>query len=149
MKAQDAINRATTLAGVVGNLDNYTTLADVAVLFGFDQDVLTREGKRQLDQVGSQIANSRGYLLEVTGTTDSIGNADYNYQLSERRAQAVVQYLAIKYNVAPHKFYLIGLGKDQARATRASARAKDRKVEVRLLSNKLGQQPAPVTSGAF
>ena len=149
--AQDAVNRANTLEGAVIGLDSYQTLADVSVLFGFGKDQLTSQGKKQLDQVGTQVATSRGYLLEITGATDSVGGADYNYQLSERRAQAVVQYLATKYNIAPHKFYLIGLGKDQAKATRASARAKDRKVEVRLLSNKPGQSTAPATvaSGAY
>jgi outer membrane protein OmpA-like peptidoglycan-associated protein len=147
--AQDAVNRANTLEGAVVGLDNYKTLADVSVFFGFGKDVLTPQGKKELDQVGTQVATSRGYLLEITGATDSVGSADYNYQLSERRAQAVVQYLATKYNIAPHNFYLIGLGKDQAKSNKAGARAKERKVQVRLLSNKMGQQPAVVASGAY
>jgi OOP family OmpA-OmpF porin len=49
----------------------------------------------------------------VTGGTDSTGPAQYNYDLSQRRADAVVQYLAAKYNIAAHRFYLIGIGKDQ------------------------------------
>ena len=49
----------------------------------------------------------------MTGGTDSVGSAQYNYDLSQRRADAVVQYLAAKYNIAPHRFYLIGIGKDQ------------------------------------
>jgi outer membrane protein OmpA-like peptidoglycan-associated protein len=147
--AQEAVNRVSSLEGAVANLDNYQTLADVSVLFGFGQDVLTREGKKQLDELGGQIANSRGYLLEVTGATDIVGSAEYNYGLSERRAQAVVQYLATRYNVAPHKFYLIGVGKDEAKATHAAGRAKDRKVQVRLLSNRTGKEPTPPTTGAL
>ncbi len=49
----------------------------------------------------------------MTGGTDSTGSAQYNYDLSQRRADAVVQYLAAKYNVPAHRFYLIGIGKDQ------------------------------------
>ena len=52
---------------------------------------------------------------------DSVGSADYNYQLSQRRAEAVVQYLAAKFNVPPHKFYLIGIGKDQEVADNKTA----------------------------
>ncbi len=38
---------------------------------------------------------------------------NYNYQLSQRRADAVANYLQTKYNIPPHKFYLVGIGKDQ------------------------------------
>jgi OOP family OmpA-OmpF porin len=131
--AQDAVNRVATLQGAVANLDNYQALAD-----------LTRAGKKQLDDLGAQIADAKGYLLEVTGATDSVGSAEYNYELSERRAQAVVHYLAAKYDVAPHRFYLIGVGKDQAKS---GSRARDRKVEVRLLSNRQGAIPAPASGG--
>ena len=49
----------------------------------------------------------------MTGGTDSTGPAQYNYDLSQRRADAVVQYLAAKYNVPARRFYLIGIGKDR------------------------------------
>jgi outer membrane protein OmpA-like peptidoglycan-associated protein len=144
--AQDAVNRVDSLQGAVANLDNYQTLADVSVLFGFNKSVLTSEGKKQLDDLGAQIASAKGYLLEVTGSTDSVGSAAYNYELSERRAQAVVQYLATKYSVAPHRFYLIGVGKDQAKG---GSRAKDRSVQIRLLSNQRGAAPAAPASGGM
>ncbi len=143
--AQEAVNRVDSLQGAVANLDNYKTLSDVSVLFGFNKSVLTAAGKKQLDDLGQQIAGARGYLLEVTGSTDSVGSAAYNYELSERRAQAVVQYLATKYNVAPHRFYLIGVGKDQAKG---GSHAKDRHVEVRLLSNQQAQAPVAPASGS-
>lgn len=142
--AQDAVNRVASLQGAVANLDNYQALSDVSVLFGFGKADLTRKGKQQLDELGAQIADAKGYLLEVTGSTDSVGGAEYNYELSERRAQAVVHYLATKYDVAPHRFYLIGVGKDEAKG---GSRARDRKVQVRLLSNRQGAQPAPAAAG--
>ncbi len=85
--------------------------------------------------------------MEVTGGTDSTGDAQYNYQLSQRRADAVVNYLATRYNVPPHKFYLIGIGKDQQVASdkTATGRAKNRRVEVKLMSN-MGQQSQPSSS---
>ena len=57
----------------------------------------------------------------MTGGTDSTGSAQYNYDLSQRRADAVVQYLAAKYNIPAHRFYLIGIGKDQAVAPNKTA----------------------------
>jgi len=145
--AQDAVNRADSLAGVIANLDNYKQIGDVNVTFGFNKSVLTRSDKEQLDQFGGQLAGTKDYILEVTGGTDSVGSKEYNYALSDRRAMSVVQYLASKYNIPAHKFYLIGLGKDVEvdSNTTAAGRAKNRHVEVQLLSN--NGQPQPAQTG--
>jgi outer membrane protein OmpA-like peptidoglycan-associated protein len=135
--AQDAVNRVDTLSGVVANLDNYKELSDASVTFGFDKSVLTPDDKAQLDQVATSLNKTKGYILVLTGGTDSVGDAQYNYQLSNRRADAVVTYLAVKYNIPPHKFYLIGIGKDSPVAdnTTRSGRAENRRVEIKLMSN--------------
>ncbi len=145
--AQEAVNRVDTLTGVVANLDNYKQLSDVNVTFGFDKSTLTKSDKEQLDQVASSLASARGYILEVTGGTDSVGDADYNYKLSQRRADAVVNYLSTKYNIPPHKFYLIGIGKQDPVADNHSAagRAQNRRVDVKLMSN-MSQSGAPAAS---
>ncbi len=138
--AQDAVHRADTLGSVVANLDTYSKVGDISVTFGFNKADLTRADRAQLDQIGSQLASQRSYILSLTGGTDSVGSASYNYELSDKRADAVVQYLASKYGVPAHRFYLIGLGKDQAVASNntASGRAKNRRVEVQLLTNQPG-----------
>ena len=135
--AQEAVNRADSLASVVSNLDSYKQIAAASVTFGFDKSVLTRKDKAQLDQLATPLNSTRGYILEVTGGTDSVGSAEYNYQLSQRRAEAVVQYLASKYNVPAHKFYLIGIGKDKEVASNKTAegRAQNRRVDIQVLSN--------------
>jgi OmpA-OmpF porin, OOP family len=147
--AQEAVNRADSLAGVVANLDNYKQVGDVSVTFGFNKSNLTKDAQAQLDQFGAQLANSKSFILEVTGGTDSVGSKEYNYQLSDRRAMAVVQYLASKYNVPAHKFYLVGLGKDVEvdSNTTAEGRKKNRHVEVQLLSN-TGDSGAPPAQGS-
>ena len=93
--------------------------------------------RRQLDNFAAQLGTAKSYILEVTGGTDSVGSAQYNYDLSQRRADAVVQYLAAKYNIAAHRFYLIGIGKDQEVADNKTAegRKENRRVQVQLLSN--------------
>ena len=48
--AQEAVNRADSLASVVGNLDNYKQIADAQVNFGFDKADLTRADKQKLDR---------------------------------------------------------------------------------------------------
>jgi len=148
--AQEAVNQADSLSSVVANLDSYKQVAAATVNFGFDKATLTRAEKAKLDDFAAQLGSAKSYILEVTGGTDSTGSAAYNYDLSQRRARTVVQYLASKYNVPPHKFYLIGIGKDQAVAPNSTAagRAENRRVEIQLLSNMTGQQPAapPQTS---
>jgi OmpA-OmpF porin, OOP family len=138
--AQEAYNRVDNLSGVVANLDNYKQLSDVSVTFGFDKYVLTASDKAQLDDFAANLTSARGYILELTGGTDSVGDAAYNYQLSQHRADAVANYLQAKYNIPPHKFYLIGIGKDQEVATNktAAGRAQNRRVQVQILSNAAG-----------
>ena len=121
--------------------------------FGFDKAVLTKDDKDQLDSFAGQLSSAKSYILEVTGGTDSTGSAEYNYELSQRRADAVVQYLAAKYNVPAHRFYLIGIGKDNAVADNKTAegRKQNRRVQIQLLSNMDGATqsatPAPAGSG--
>ena len=128
-----------SLAGVVANLDQYKSLADVSVTFGFDKAVLTAADKQELDGLAGSLGSTRGYILQVTGGADTTGDADYNYRLSQRRADAVVTYLSVKYGVAPHRFYLVGIGKDQQVA---GGKAKNRRVDVQVLSNMTGVDAA-------
>jgi OmpA-OmpF porin, OOP family len=141
--AQEAINQADSLESVVANLDSYKQVAVTNVHFAFDKAVLTRDDKEKLDDFAGQLNGVKGYILEVTGGTDSTGSAAYNYDLSQRRARSVVQYLASKYGVPPHKFYLIGIGKDKEVATNGTkaGRAENRRVTIQLLSNMTGQEP--------
>lgn len=135
--AQEAYNRVESLQGVIANLDNYKEVSNVNVTFGFDKSVLTAEDRKKLDDFAASLADKRAYILAVTGGTDTTGDANYNYSLSQRRADAVVNYLATKYNIPPHKFYLIGIGEDQQVASdkTAAGRAKNRRVEVKLMTN--------------
>jgi outer membrane protein OmpA-like peptidoglycan-associated protein len=148
--AADVATRADSLDAVVKGLDSYKQVADVSVTFGFDKSNLSTDDRSQLDGFAGQLATAKNYILEVTGGTDSTGPADYNYQLSNRRADAVVQYLVSKYNIPAHRFYLIGIGKDQQVApnTTAEGRKMNRRVQVQLLSNMNGNAPAPAAAPA-
>jgi outer membrane protein OmpA-like peptidoglycan-associated protein len=145
--ANDAVHRADSLDSVIKGLDSYRPLGNVSVTFGFDKAVLTKDGKEQLDGFAQQLTSATSYILAVTGGTDSIGSAEYNYGLSQRRADAVVQYLATKYNVPARRFYLIGIGKDKEVApnTTAEGRKQNRRVEIQLLSNSTQTAGPPVT----
>jgi len=142
--ATNAVHRVDTLQSTVANLDNYRVVTETAVHFGFNQDNLTPDAKAALDQIVSDVPNTKGYIVTVEGATDSVGNAEYNYELSQRRADAVIQYLAAEKNIPGYKIYVIGLGKDkpvESNKTRAG-RAKNRRVDVRLMTNTTAGAPA-------
>jgi OOP family OmpA-OmpF porin len=152
--AQQTADAANTRVGVltntVANLDNYRSVSEASVKFGFDKDVLTPQAKEDLDKLAAGIASTKGYLITVEGGTDSTGPADYNYDLSQRRANAVIQYLASKYSVPAHKIYIIGLGKDKPVESNKTAqgRRENRRVDVHLMSNTQGNdQSTPTTAG--
>jgi outer membrane protein OmpA-like peptidoglycan-associated protein len=148
--ATNANNGVSSLTERVANLDNYKPVVEQSVKFAFDKADLDKKSKAALDEVGAQIANTKGYIIQVEGSTDSVGNANYNYNLSQRRASAVIQYLAAKYNVPANKIYVIGLGKDKPaeKNTTAKGRAENRRVDVRLMSNQGGPAQAPPTSAS-
>src|SRR5207245_1164716 len=137
----------------VANLDNDPIVTETAVHVGFDKDNLTKKAQEALDQLATDVPNAKGFIITVEGGTDSVGSAEYNYGLSERRADSVIQYLASKHNIPAHKIYLVGLGKDKPVEDNKSreGRAKNRRVDVRLMTNTAAgstpaQQQAPATA---
>src|SRR5208283_1249061 len=123
---------------------NYRPVTETAVLFGFNKDNLTKQAREAIDQLAASAATTKGYIITVEGATDSVGSADYNYDLSQRRANAVIQYLAAEKNVPAYKIYVIGLGKDKPVESNKTAEgsAKNRRVDVRLMTNTTAGTPA-------
>jgi outer membrane protein OmpA-like peptidoglycan-associated protein len=77
--------------------------------------------------------------MAVVGYADSTGKSTRNRDLSERRAQAVIYYIVTKYRTPMHRFVQpFGYGEMEATAdnTTATGRAKNRRVEIRLMVNK-------------
>ena len=151
--ADNAVHRVDSLSNTVANLDNYRVVTEAQVHFGFNKDILTKQAKDALDQLAQIVPNTKGYIIAVEGNADSTGAPDYNYDLSQRRADAVIQYLSAQHNVPPHKIYLIGFGKDhpvESNKTR-EGRAANRRVDVRLMTNGAGENtttPNTTASGS-
>ncbi|MEP6789903.1 MAG: outer membrane beta-barrel protein [Ramlibacter sp.] len=62
-------------------------------LFDFDKAVVKPAGRQALDKLSADLRGFSYDTLRVTGHTDRIGSHDYNLKLSQRRAQAVSDYL--------------------------------------------------------
>jgi outer membrane protein OmpA-like peptidoglycan-associated protein len=135
--ANQTVGKVDALTNTVANLDNYRPVADTSVHFAFNSARLSKKAKAALDELGAEIPNTKGYLIQLVGGCDSVGSAQYNYKLSEQRASAVVQYLATKFNVPAYKIYVAGLGKDKEVASNntAKGRAENRRVQVQLMTN--------------
>ncbi|OGA85247.1 MAG: hypothetical protein A2711_09340 [Burkholderiales bacterium RIFCSPHIGHO2_01_FULL_63_240] len=105
--------------------------------FDFDKATLKPEGKAKLDDLTDKV---KGITLEViiaVGHTDSVGSDAYNQKLSEKRAQAVKDYLTSKGTDAS-RVYVEGKGEKQPVADNKSAdgRAKNRRVEIEVVGTR-------------
>ncbi len=87
---------------------------DSKVLFDFDKAVLKPEGAAAIDsQVVSKLSQVQKLeVVLVSGHTDPLGSDAYNQKLSERRADAVRDYLVSK-GVPKDKIETLGLGEKQ------------------------------------
>jgi OOP family OmpA-OmpF porin len=81
-------------------------------LFAFDKSVLKPEGKAALDDFARQLSGAQYDTIVVTGHTDRFGTNAYNQRLSERRANAVKDYLVSK-NVPANRISAEGKGETQ------------------------------------
>jgi outer membrane protein OmpA-like peptidoglycan-associated protein len=135
-KATQNTQQISTLRQTITNLDNYKVVEQATVLFAFDRAALQPQDKEQLDQLVGRAGGLKRYFIAIEGYTDPTGDAAYNLELSKRRAEAVVQYLAGERDVDFNRIHTIGLGEQKLADTAASrdARARNRRVEVKIYS---------------
>lgn len=89
--------------------------ANLTVQFVSGSDKLTPAAMHTLDILGQALSSPdlAGNKFKIVGHTDSVGNPDANQILSERRAAAVVSYLADRYRVDPARLTSVGMGQAQ------------------------------------
>jgi OmpA-OmpF porin, OOP family len=139
--ATTADTKASSLGNVVANLNNYHVVAETSVEFGFGDARLSADAKKALDDFSGQLSSAQSSMIFVQGRTDDIGGEEYNYGLSQRRAEEVVRYLVAKYDVPAYKVRTIGLGKEKPVAPNntSDGRKQNRRADVQIVSN--GEQP--------
>lgn len=151
--AQDTADAA--VAGVnatnkrIGDLDDYVVQSTATVNFKVGSSVLSPESKASLDQVATTALTLKGYSIEVTGFASADGNEKANKVLSERRAQAVKDYLIETHNIPLRRMSTsYGFGELQAVAdnTTKEGREQNRRVEVKLLVSRGINQNVEVKS---
>jgi OmpA-OmpF porin, OOP family len=131
----------------ISALDDYDVQESVAVNFKVNSAALSPQARQQLDGLAAKAINSKSYLIEVAGHTDSTGSEEKNFRLSRQRAESVIQYLAVNHKIPLRRFVSpMGYGKTDAVAenTTAAGRAQNRRVEVKMLLNRGMTRRAPV-----
>ncbi len=86
----------------------------LTVIFATGSADLTADAVHTLGELGRALASKDllSYRFRIEGHTDTVGSREYNQALSERRAAAVVDYVARKYGVDPARLQAVGLGED-------------------------------------
>ncbi len=153
--AQDTADAA--VAGVnatnqrITDLDEFVVQNTATVNFRVNSAVLSPEAKASLDEVASAATSLKGFMIEVTGFASSEGNARANKLLSDRRAQAVKEYLIETHNVPLRRFtdsYGFGAMHAVADNSTRDGREQNRRVEIKLLVSRGLNQNVEVRSQA-
>jgi OmpA-OmpF porin, OOP family len=153
-RAEDANNRAgaaeQSVADLRTNLDRYSVQNTATINFAFNSAELTGESRESLDRLASQIKDRNNFILEIEGFADSRGSDTYNYQLTQKRADAVRRYLADQHSVSLYRMHVLGMGALRAVADNQTpeGRAQNRRVEIRLLSRTISTATAGARQGA-
>jgi len=135
LDAQQGVSRVDqNLHNVVSNLDNYKLVSTQPVHFGLAKSVLTKDEEAKLDEAIQKISGMKNYLIEVEGFADRTGDKAYNRELSRKRADAVVHYLAVEHNIPLRAIREIGAGADFPDADNKTreARKENRRVDVKI-----------------
>ena len=120
----------------ISSLDDYVVQSTATVNFKVNSAILSPEAKTQLDEVATAAMTLKGYTIEITGFASAEGGTKQNKALSQRRAQAVIDYLVETHNVPLRRIGTsYGFGELQAVAdnTTREGRQQNRRVEVKLL----------------
>jgi len=124
----------TKLDTTIQNLDNYKLVSTEPVYFGFGKSVLAKDEQAKLDDATQKLSGMKGYIIEVEGFADRTGNVTYNRELSRKRADAVVHYLAVEHNIPLRSIRELGVGADfpDANNKTREARKENRRVDVKI-----------------
>lgn len=96
------------VAGKTVIIDKFVMLEDTN--FAFDSATLTPAGKAELDKNIKIMKENPNLKVRIAGYSSASGTPEYNQELSERRADAVVAYIVTEGDVDPARLDSIGYG---------------------------------------
>src|SRR5262249_31210442 len=135
--ADQAQANANTANERISSLDDYEVISTMTVHFRPGSAHLSSRAKKEIDEVASCIdQNFKGWIVSVVGYADSTGTSARNRSLSERRANAVINYMVTKHDVPLRRVvqpFGYGSLKAAAKNNTREGRALNRRAEISVL----------------
>ncbi len=102
------------------------------VQFDFNQATIKPESEPVLKEVGILLQQDADLNLRIEGHTDNVGKPAYNLELSKKRADSVMQFLTVKFQIDPARLTTDGFGDSRpiAKNDTEQGRAQNRRVEL-------------------
>jgi len=147
--ADQAASDASTANDRINALDDYEVFSKMTVHFKPGSARLSARARDEIDQAANNIrANLKGWVVAVEGFADSKGQTAKNRSLSQRRADAVINYLVTKHGFPPRRVVQpFGYGSLNPVASNdtGEGRSLNRRAEITILINK-GISPTQQTA---
>ena len=111
---------------------------DLQVYFDFNSAAIKPEAVPQLTNLGNALGDPqlKDSLVTINGHTDAKGTDSYNQKLSERRAEAIKQYLVDHFHLPSGNLVTVGYGKQHPKIPADPFAPENRRVEVVNLAPK-------------
>ena len=140
----DTLRNRTSRSLTTAEREQITTMAqkkpsiDLEINFDYNSATIGNKGTPQVTTLGKALSSDdlKGSTFIVAGYTDAKGGDTYNQGLSERRADAVKQFLAEKYGIDAANLVTVGYGKSHLKNGNDPFSADNRRVQVINMSDK-------------
>jgi outer membrane protein OmpA-like peptidoglycan-associated protein len=111
---------------------------DLEIYFDFNSAEIASRAVPDLTNLGRALSDAelKGGVYLIGGHTDAKGGEDYNQRLSERRAEAVRDFLIRKFRISDDSLVAAGYGKEQLKNTANPFAAENRRVQITNLETK-------------
>lgn len=128
-----------TGVGVTRQGDNIVLTMPDAITFSTNSSALQPQFRPVLDNLASTLSQYNQTVINVAGHTDQRGDASYNLNLSQQRAESVAGYLNTK-GVTRDRMVVVGRGETQLLCTESteSCWSRNRRVEITLVPLRQG-----------
>lgn len=135
-----AETRTTEIERFIEGRDRYQMTKEQHILFRPGRAELDKDAQAAIEELVKEAGAKTRYVLEVQGYADATGSKSLNYDLSQRRAEAVVRHLTSQHKIPLRSIHLIGSGEDDPVGDNKTrdGRRQNRRVEVRLFVPEAG-----------
>jgi outer membrane protein OmpA-like peptidoglycan-associated protein len=135
---EETARREAELRGAYSKMGDWDVRGETHVYFKTGSAVVSTTNKQHLMEFAEKAKNHKGYVVSVLGYADPRGNAAANERLSNRRAQAVINYLKQSGHLLPARVLsasAMGEMNIPVDKQNDAAHAQARRVTVRVLTS--------------